>query len=98
MGGKSLDFYGSEDFQKHRRFDLVYMPCEPIQLTESNKHLVEKECIVDLKDEKAKQKKLQETIKYLKDPHITVISNKQRVKIFSYNEESVHSESVVQSR
>jgi hypothetical protein len=40
-----------------RTIGLSYIPCIPKQLTDKNKHLVDKECIADLKDPKALEKK-----------------------------------------
>ena len=70
-----FELYGTQDFQKHRRLDINYLPCELKQLTKANEDLVKKECLVDLNDTMAVQMKLKETKKYLKDPHITVITN-----------------------
>jgi hypothetical protein len=42
----------------NRTIEIIYIPCIPKQLTPYNKHLVEKECIADLKDPQALKKKL----------------------------------------
>jgi hypothetical protein len=40
-----------------RSYEIIYIPCVPKQLTPYNKHLVDKECIADLKDPQALEKK-----------------------------------------
>jgi hypothetical protein len=53
-----LSIYGEDDSELHRRIDLNYFPCVPIQLTAYNKSRQDTECIVDLKSESAMKRKL----------------------------------------
>jgi hypothetical protein len=51
-----------------RSLDITYIPCVPKQLTPYNKHKVDKECIADLKDPKALNKKFLESKTYIGRP------------------------------
>jgi hypothetical protein len=52
----SKTLYGESQLN-YSKIELNYIPCIPKQLTDKNKHLVDKECIADLKDPKAVEKK-----------------------------------------
>jgi len=67
--GKKIDLtlYGVSGLDA-RTIDVTYIPCVPKQLTPQNKHLVDKECIADLKSPKALEKKFQESKAYLGRP------------------------------
>jgi len=78
--GKPLELYGEADVAAHRRIDINYLPCEPKQITMANKHLAKTECLVNLKDKKAMRRKLKKTQRYLRDPHMVVIMNTERIE------------------
>ena len=48
---------GDASLDGGRTLEANYIPCIPKQLTDKNKHLVDKECIADLNDPKALEKK-----------------------------------------
>ena len=48
--GKPLELYGPNDAVAHRCLDINYVPCEPQQITDENRHLENTECLVDLTD------------------------------------------------
>jgi hypothetical protein len=54
---KVFNVYGGDTGLDGIVNELNYIPCIPKQLTGKNKHLVDKECIADLKDPKALEKK-----------------------------------------
>ena len=49
----ALDIFGDNDVYAHRRIDLNYFPCQPIQLTAQNRYLQKTKCIIDLKSRRA---------------------------------------------
>ena len=53
---------------ENRNIEVIFIPCVPKQLTLYNKHLVDKECIADLKDPKSLEAKLKESKAYLGRP------------------------------
>ena len=77
--GENLKLFGKNDVMKHKRIDLNLVACEAKQITEENKH--KNECLVDFNNSTAIEEKLQETIKYLTNPHITLIYNTERINI-----------------
>jgi hypothetical protein len=93
--GKPLELYGETDVVAHRRIDINYLPCEPKQITEANKHLQKTECLVDLKDKKALKRRLKKTKKYLRQPHMVVITNTERIDVTKYDEKIIIKESIV---
>lgn len=72
-----------------RTIEINFIPCVPKQLTLYNKHLVDKECIADLKDPKAVAAKLQETKDYLGQPKISFFSNNQRLDLKEFGDKTV---------
>jgi hypothetical protein len=56
--GKPLELFGPTDVLAHRRLDIIYMPCEPKQLTRKNRRKAKKECLVNLKSKKALKRRL----------------------------------------
>ena len=87
--GRPFKVYGNSDVKAHRRIDLRYLPCEPVQLTEENKHLKDKECLVDLRSKEKLQQKLKETELYLGDPHLTLVYNTERFDVNDYGKDAI---------
>jgi len=96
--GENLKLYGKNDVMKHLRIDLNLMACDAKQITEENKHNHQHECLVDLNSSAALEEKRQETIKYLTNPHITMIYNTERINIKKFGEETISRESVTVNR
>jgi len=44
------NIFGAEGGESTRTIEIQFIPCKPKQLTYYNKHLVDKECIADLRD------------------------------------------------
>ena len=55
--GEDLKLFGKSDLMAHRRIDLNLVACDAKQITEENKHLNSTECLVDLTDAEAVEKK-----------------------------------------
>lgn len=83
---------------EHRRLDINFKPCIPIQLTEENKHLRDSECIVDLKNATDVLEKKKEIDEYLNDPHLEIIVNSARFDAEKFDETTIVRESVSMSR
>jgi len=60
-----IELFGNDDFNTHRRLDIIFQPCTPIQLTRDNAKLASTKCIVNMKSKTALKKKLHETKHYL---------------------------------
>ena len=52
-----MELFGSDINTNHRRLDILFLPCDMKQITPENKHLADKECLVDLKNETAVKEK-----------------------------------------
>jgi len=63
--GKPLEKQIYENEDSRQNFELAIIPCIPKQRTPYNKHLVDKECIADLKDPKSVEAKFQASLAYL---------------------------------
>ena len=87
--GENLKLFGKSDLMAHRRIDLNLVACNPLQITEQNKHLNSTECLVDLTNKTAIEEKRQKTIKYLAQPHVTMIYNTERINIMDFEEKTV---------
>ena len=81
-----------------RTLDIMLITCLPKQLTQYNKHLVDKECIVDYKDPKSLERKLKESKDYLGRPQIKSFSNSQRLDLKKFGKNSVVNETVLSTR
>jgi len=73
----------------YRESDISFIPCIPKQLTEENKHLVDKECIADYNDPKSLEAKFQESKAYLGRPAINLLTNSGRMDLTKFGEESI---------
>ena len=58
------------DGGSYRTLEFNFIPCVPKQLTIYNRHLVNKECIADLKDPKSLKAKLEASRAYLGRPNL----------------------------
>ena len=82
LKGKVIEksIYGSHGAD-YRSIELLIIPCIPKQLTKENKHLVDTECIADLKSPSALKKKFNESKAYLGRPSLGVVYNNDRLDL-----------------
>jgi hypothetical protein len=70
--------FGPDEGRLHRRLDLNFLPCTPVQKTAENRLLKDGECLADISTEKKRTNKLQEIKKYIGSPVLTMVYNTQR--------------------
>jgi hypothetical protein len=58
-----------------KSIEVAFIPCIPKQITSKNKHLINKECLADLKSKKSLAAKFQESKNYLGRPAIKIVAN-----------------------
>ena len=80
--GKKIDLklFGQNGLDA-KTLDLNYIPCIPKQLTTKNKHLIDKECIVDYNSPKSLRDKLKATQDYIGRPAISIMTNVERLDL-----------------
>jgi len=98
--GKPVDWnlFGRDETNAHRRLDIIFKPCTPIQQTPQNKNKADKECIVDLKDPAAVKRKFKDTIKYLGEPDLVLYENREYIDLQSYGSNTVKKASKIYNR
>ena len=73
--------WGPDENSNHRNFDIVFKPCDPIEMTDENKHLIDKQCITNFTDTNGTHSiaaKLKNAIEYVKTPELLMITNDER--------------------
>jgi hypothetical protein len=93
--GKPLDLnlYGVFGNSYHS-IEINFMPCNPKELTEENKHLEKTECLVKMdgtesENEAALAEKFKESKKYLGRPAISIVGNNQRLNLEKFVSDGV---------
>lgn len=91
------NLFGFNEDEAFRKFDLVYLPCIPEQITDENKHLASSKCLADYNNKKSLEERLQKSIDYSKKPRLTFVYNSERFQPFKFGEKTIARESKVKS-
>ena len=81
-----------------RSLELNLIPCIPKQITDQNRHLINKECLADYNDPASMRRKFLASKKYLGRPAIKVVTNTQRLDLKKYGEETIVKELKIMDR
>ena len=77
----------------HRRLDIVFTPCVPVQTNAENSHLSDTMCLADYGNKTDLERKRLESVAYLGEPNFVIMTNKETIDITQFGKKSFKYES-----